>query len=55
MSFEDVASRIKSALVPYPDFPKPGIIFQDVFPVFRDWELTKDLAKCIVRMPLGLD
>ena len=34
MSFEDKIELVKNAINEYPDFPKPGIMFQDVFGVF---------------------
>lgn len=33
MSLED---ELRAALRPYPDFPGPGIVFQDVMPILRD-------------------
>ncbi|KAJ3368322.1 adenine phosphoribosyltransferase [Kappamyces sp. JEL0680] len=35
---------IKSLLRPVPDFPKKGILFQDIFPVFQNPDATKELV-----------
>lgn len=35
-STEDKIDMIKKAIVAVPDFPKPGILFRDVFPLMRD-------------------
>lgn len=40
----DIAKRIKSALVTYPDWPKPGVTFADLSPVYADPELRRDLT-----------
>lgn len=39
---------LKSKLVAIPDFPKPGIIFQDIFPIFKDPKATETLVNIIV-------
>ena len=38
-----VLKRVKSLLRPCPDFPKPGILFQDIFPIFQDPEATREI------------
>jgi adenine phosphoribosyltransferase len=37
-----VAERIRSALRPVKDYPKPGIMFQDITPVLGDAALLRD-------------
>jgi adenine phosphoribosyltransferase len=39
---------LKSKLVAIPDFPKPGILFQDIFPLFTDPVATETLVTNIV-------
>lgn len=39
-----VASRIRSAVIDVPDFPKAGILFKDIAPVFLDAALCSDIA-----------
>src|SRR5678815_324615 len=36
-----VAERVLSTLRPIPDYPKPGILFQDITPVLRDGQLLR--------------
>jgi adenine phosphoribosyltransferase len=40
--------RIKSLLRPVPDWPKKGILFQDIFPIFSDPSATKVLVQYLV-------
>lgn len=35
--------RVKEAITAIPDFPLPGILFRDIFPVFRDPQLVEIL------------
>jgi adenine phosphoribosyltransferase len=39
-----IADRVRSALRPIPDYPKPGILFQDITPVLRDGPLLRDVV-----------
>lgn len=32
-----------------PDFPKPGIVFKDIMPLFRDPNLTKEIAQTMAK------
>ncbi|XP_071477769.1 adenine phosphoribosyltransferase-like [Diadema antillarum] len=36
-------TRVKNAIGSIPDFPKPGILFRDIFPVFRDPSILSDM------------
>ena len=36
-----LAARVRGALRPIPDHPKPGIVFQDITPVLGDGELLR--------------
>jgi adenine phosphoribosyltransferase len=52
-SFEEQKSwqRIFSAsFLRYPDFPKPGVLFQDMFPLFADKNAFRPLIKYIARV-----
>jgi adenine phosphoribosyltransferase len=37
--------KVLSLLRDVPDFPKPGIVFKDIMPLFRDAELIQKLSK----------
>lgn len=36
--------RLNSAIRDIPDFPKPGILFKDITPIFLDHQLCKDIV-----------
>jgi adenine phosphoribosyltransferase len=42
---EDLSRRIRQAIIDVPDFPKPGIVFKDLTPIFRDIDLFAALVK----------
>ena len=42
---EEVAERVRQSLREYPDFPRPGILFRDVMPLFRDHALFSDVIE----------
>jgi adenine phosphoribosyltransferase len=39
-----VADRVLKTLRAIPDYPKPGILFQDITPVLRDGQLLRDVV-----------
>src|SRR5215210_264683 len=39
-----VSDRVLSTLRPIPDYPKPGILFQDITPVLQDGQLLRDVV-----------
>ncbi|XP_064641433.1 adenine phosphoribosyltransferase-like [Lineus longissimus] len=39
--------KIKDAITAYPDFPKPGVLFRNVFPVLRNPVLLEDLINLL--------
>jgi adenine phosphoribosyltransferase len=39
-----VSERVRQTLRAIPDYPKPGILFQDITPVLRDGELLRDVV-----------
>jgi adenine phosphoribosyltransferase len=39
-----VSDRVLKTLRPIPDYPKPGILFQDITPVLRDGGLLRDVV-----------
>ena len=43
-----IKDRILSAVRDIPDFPKPGIIFKDITPLFKDAQLCKDMVEALV-------
>jgi len=40
---QSLSDRIKSILIDVPDFPKPGILFKDITPIFKDPNISKDI------------
>ena len=40
-----LTNRLKKAIKDYPDFPKKGIIFKDLNPIFSDPDLFQDLIE----------
>ncbi len=43
-------SLVSSLITSHPDFPSAGILFHDVFPIFRNPQATKDLFKHLAQM-----
>jgi len=41
----ELKARIKAGLRTYPDFPKKGILFEDIFPLFSSHNLHQDLIR----------
>jgi adenine phosphoribosyltransferase len=39
----NLEERINQTLIDVPDFPKPGILFKDITPLFKDPHLIKDM------------
>ncbi|KAI9801926.1 MAG: adenine phosphoribosyltransferase [Piccolia ochrophora] len=39
--------RLRRALKQYPDFPLPGILFEDILPIFADPSLHQDLVRAL--------
>lgn len=39
--------RLHAALRQYPDFPSPGILFEDILPIFSDSQLHLDLVRAL--------
>jgi adenine phosphoribosyltransferase len=39
---------LSAGLKQYPDFPQPGILFEDIFPLFADVQLHRDLIQAFV-------
>ncbi|MEP7226075.1 MAG: adenine phosphoribosyltransferase [Gemmatimonadales bacterium] len=44
-----VADRVQRTLRAIPDYPKPGILFQDITPVLRDGSLLRDVISDMCR------
>ena len=42
-----VAERVRRTLRAVPDYPKPGIIFQDITPVLHQAELLRDVVRAL--------
>jgi adenine phosphoribosyltransferase len=43
-----VTERLNACIRDVPDFPKPGILFKDITPVFLDWQLCSDIADTLI-------
>ena len=43
-----VEERLNACIRTVPDFPKPGILFKDITPVFLDWQLCSDIADKLI-------
>ncbi|KAK3581106.1 hypothetical protein CHS0354_033897 [Potamilus streckersoni] len=41
-------ARVKELIKDYPDFPKPGILFRDIFPVLQDAKALRGLVDAII-------
>jgi adenine phosphoribosyltransferase len=54
--FKTIETRLREAIVDYPDFPKPGVLFRDAMPVLLDSELRHDTIEvlCERYYPLGV-
>ena len=39
----NLKDRINQTLIDVPDFPKPGILFKDITPLFKDPQLIRDM------------
>jgi adenine phosphoribosyltransferase len=44
---EDLAAVVRRTLRPIPDYPKPGILFQDITPVLRDGALFHQVVEAM--------
>jgi adenine phosphoribosyltransferase len=44
-----ITERINANIRDVPDFPKPGILFKDITPVFLDWQLCSDIADTLIK------
>jgi adenine phosphoribosyltransferase len=44
---EDLAALVRRTLRPIPDYPKPGILFQDITPVLRDGALFRRVVEAM--------
>jgi adenine phosphoribosyltransferase len=49
-----LASRVQRRLRAIPDYPKPGILFQDITPVLRDGDLLREVVAEMCRPFLSL-
>ncbi len=45
---EDVAALVASRVLDVPDFPKPGIVFKDLMPLFADGDVFRQVVDGIV-------
>ena len=48
MNNDDKLAEIKKFIVEHPNFPKPGILFRDIFPVLRNATTFKLLTEVLV-------
>jgi adenine phosphoribosyltransferase len=45
----DLEQKVKHTIRDVKDYPKPGIVFKDITPVFHDPELMRDIVNAIVK------
>jgi adenine phosphoribosyltransferase len=50
-----LTERVQSALVTYPEWPKPGVTFADLSPVYADPKLRADLTQHFVKTALSAE
>ncbi len=48
-----ISDRLKSVIRDIPDFPKPGIIFKDVTPIFKDAQLCTEVTEAFIEQLKG--
>lgn len=48
-----ITTRLNDVIRDIPDFPKPGIIFKDITPIFQDAELCKELIAELIKPFIG--
>jgi adenine phosphoribosyltransferase len=51
----NLEERIKDAMVDVHDFPKPGIVYKDITPIFQDPTLLNDILDVMVEQCRGLN
>ena len=51
----NLTDRVRSALVTYPDWPKPGVTFADLSPVYADPHLRGELTQHFVEIATDAD
>jgi adenine phosphoribosyltransferase len=44
-----LSAALKNKLLAYPDFPKPGILFQDITPIFHDSALVGEIIEFLAK------
>jgi adenine phosphoribosyltransferase len=49
----NLEERIKTAIRAIPDFPKPGIVFKDITPIFYDQSLCNEIVDGFIRKLKG--
>ena len=47
--FMDVVEQLKLAVKDVPDFPRKGIVFKDIMPVFRNADLVNRTCMEVVK------
>lgn len=52
MNIED---KVLSMLRDVPNFPKPGILFKDILPLFQDPHLVQEIVKCMAQRVSSLN
>src|SRR3954465_5826110 len=44
-----ISTKLKSVVRDIPDFPKPGIVFKDITPIFKDPQLCSDIIQAFTQ------
>lgn len=50
---QSLSERISLAIRDVPDFPKPGIVFKDIAPLFADPALSRDMVEALADQALA--
>lgn len=52
---DEVAVRVRRQLRDYPDFPRPGILFRDIVPLFRNQALLAEVVEVFAEQADAVD
>ncbi|MBC7862853.1 MAG: adenine phosphoribosyltransferase, partial [Bacteroidia bacterium] len=50
----NLEEKVKAAIRTIPDFPKPGVMFKDITPIFYDQQLCNEITDSFVRKLKGV-
>ena len=50
----DIVTRLSKVVKDCPDFPRKGILFKDIMPIFNDPDLVRDTCQSLVDQVTGI-